>query len=105
MSDQTNPVVLRETDQGLLLPVLAQPGAKRDGIVGVHDGRLKVAVRQIAEGGKANRALIKLLAREIGLKPNQLTLHAGTGSRRKEILIQGIELQSLRHWLSRITKP
>ena len=41
---------------GVVLPVKAQAGARRNAITGEHDGALKVAVSQVPEKGKANAA-------------------------------------------------
>ena len=41
---------------GTQLGIKALPGSRRNGITGVHDGLLKVAVTQVAEKGKANAA-------------------------------------------------
>ncbi len=51
---------------GTILPVRAQPGARRNEIRGVQDGMLKVCVTQSPEKGKANKAVIELLARSSG---------------------------------------
>lgn len=86
-------LVIRETEQGeLLLPVHAQPGAKRNAIVGVHAGRLKVAVTQIAEKGKANTALLKLLAKSLGVSPSALELVTGETSSKKVVKVRGLSL-------------
>ncbi len=82
---------LEQVDDGVLLPVRAQPGARKNAIVGVHAGRLKVAVTQSPEKGKANRALVKLLAGALGLKRSQLTLRSGPTSSRKTFLITGVK--------------
>ena len=51
--------------EGAVLAVRASPGAKRDEIRGEHDGALKVAVIQAPEKGKANQAVIELLAERL----------------------------------------
>ena len=88
---------VKECDGGCTLPVRAQPGARRNGIVGIHQGSLKVAVTAPPEDGKANRALIETLAQELGLKRSQVELIKGQGNREKTFLIRGLtkaELES-----------
>jgi hypothetical protein len=69
MNDETPSVIdLEETDEEIILPVQAQPKAKKNALVGTHDGQLKVAITQAPERGKANDAIIKLLAKTLGLK-------------------------------------
>ena len=47
-------IELTTTADGVILPVQAQPRAKRSEIVGEHNGRVKVAVTEVPEKGKAN---------------------------------------------------
>lgn len=88
---------LQSTPDGVILPVQAQPGARKNGITGHHAGRLKVAVTQAPEKGKANKALVQVLAEQLGLTRSQITLVAGETSSQKKFLVQGVtaaELQS-----------
>ncbi|HVX13438.1 MAG TPA: DUF167 domain-containing protein [Pirellulales bacterium] len=75
---------------GVVLPVRAHAGARRNEIRRGSDGILRVSVTQAAEKGKANRAIIELLARELGLRKSQLELIAGATSPQKRFLIRGI---------------
>lgn len=93
---------LHRTDDGILLPVQAQPGARRNEIAGIHDGRLKVAVTQVAEKGKANRELIKLLARSLRVPKSRVRLASGTTSSRKTVCISGMTLEDIRQRLGDI---
>jgi uncharacterized protein (TIGR00251 family) len=80
-------IKLRSSTEGIVLPVHALPGSRRNALGGVHDGRLKVAVTQAAEKGKANREIIKLLAAAFKLPKSKVQLIAGETSSRKEILL------------------
>ena len=42
-------------------------GARRSEVVGVHGGALKVAVQAPPDKGKANRAVVELLAEALGV--------------------------------------
>ena len=86
---------IRETDDGLILAVQGQPGSRKNGINGVHNGRLKVAVTQVAEKGKANQQILKLLAKHLGISKSQLTLITGETSSQKSILITGLDRPTL----------
>ncbi|WP_166830320.1 DUF167 domain-containing protein [Thalassoroseus pseudoceratinae] len=99
MSDDIN---LRSTDGGVLLPVHAQPKASRNGIVGVHDGGLKVSVTQAPEKGKANTAFIKTLAKSLGLRKSQIQLVSGETNRSKTFLITDITAEELRSLIASI---
>lgn len=88
-------VELEQCAGGVILPVHAQPGARKNGIVGTHAGRLKVAVTQAPEKGKANQALIKVLAEAFGAKRSQIALVSGETSNQKKFLIAGVTLPEL----------
>jgi uncharacterized protein (TIGR00251 family) len=82
---------------GTILPVRAQPGARRNEIRGEQDGALKVSVTQAPEKGKANKALIEVLAKSLGLKKSQMELLSGETSHQKRFLARGVspvELQA-----------
>jgi uncharacterized protein (TIGR00251 family) len=96
VTDPAAELDLRETDGGVLLPVQAQPQAGRNAFVGVHGGRLKVAVTQAPEKGKANAALVKLLAQSLGVSKSRVTLTAGETSAQKTFHIAGVTTDELR---------
>ncbi|MGC1273601.1 MAG: DUF167 domain-containing protein [Planctomycetaceae bacterium] len=81
---------------GVVLPVHAKPKSSRNGVVGVHAGRLKVAVTAAPEKGKANAAVLEVLAKGLGLKRSQLSLVAGETDPRKTVLVTGIDAADVR---------
>ena len=82
--------------EGSLLAVYAQPGARRNQLRGIERGMLKLSVTQVAEQGRANEAIKKLLASALGLRRSQVELVAGQSSREKQFVVrcQPNELQS-----------
>jgi uncharacterized protein len=86
---------LEQTAAGVMLPVKAQAGARKNGIAGEHDGALKVSVTQAPEQGKANKALAKVIAQALGLKNSQVELSSGLTSPNKSFLIVGVEITDL----------
>jgi hypothetical protein len=79
---------------GLLLTVRLTPRGGRDSIDGIDvlaDGRcvLKARVRVPASEGEANAALLRLVARALGVAPRAVTLIAGDTSRIKRLQIAG----------------
>lgn len=95
---------LHRTAEGLELHVQAQPGSRRNGITGFHQGRWKVAVSQIAEKGKANVAVANVLAKELQLKPRQLQLVGPALNPLKRFRISGITEDELRLRLQTLAK-
>jgi len=91
--------VYSEHPAGVVIAVWVVPGASRDEIVGEHDGALKVRVSAPAESGRANQAVIRLLAAVI--PGPRVTLLAGARSRRKRMLIRGATLDAARDALAK----
>jgi uncharacterized protein len=88
-------ILLESHVDGTILPVRAQPGARRNEIRGAQDGMLKVCVTQAPEKGKANKAVIELLAKKLGLKKSQIELLSGETSHQKRFLVRGIQAKEL----------
>ena len=77
-----------------MLSVRLTPKGGRDGIEGVEhlaDGRsvLKVRVRASASEGEANAALIRLLAKMLGVPARDVGLVAGAAARLKRLKVAG----------------
>lgn len=67
------------------------PGATRPGVVGRHGDGWKVRVAEPPERGRANDAVLALLARTLGVPRASLTLVSGHGARDKVVELDGIE--------------
>ena len=78
--------------EGTILPVRAQAGARRSGVKGIHGGALQVMVTQAPEKGKANKAIIAVLAESLGLRKSQIELLTGETSSQKRFLVREISL-------------
>jgi uncharacterized protein (TIGR00251 family) len=81
--------------EGVVLPVRAQAGAKRNGVQGIQAGALKVSVTQAPEKGKANKAIQEVLAKELDLKRSQIELLSGETSNQKRFLIRDVTVDEL----------
>ena len=95
-------VNLRQLEKGVELPVKASPGSRRNEIRGVVDGALKISVTAVAEKGKANIAIIKLLAKELRIAKSQIELASGATSSLKKFLVLGIGLNTLEEQLDQL---
>ncbi len=78
------------------------PGARRNAVLGVRAGALRVAVTAPPDKGKANAAIQALLAQSLGCKPAQVGLVSGATSRQKRFRIGGIDPESLRRRLAEL---
>ena len=88
-------IALEEHPQGVIVPVKAQPGARRNGLAGEHAGALKVQVTQAPERGKATDAVLETIADALRLKHSQVSLLSGATSTQKRVLVSGISLADL----------
>ncbi len=70
-----------------------QPGASKNEIVGVQQDSLKIRISAPPVEGKANRALVQFLAKQLVVKPSQVEILNGHATRRKTIHVigEGIE--------------
>ena len=94
---------------GVALDVRLTPRGGRDAIEGVErlsDGRavLKARVRAAPFEGAANDALVRLIAKALGLAPRQVELAAGATARVKRLHISG-DARELNALLERLIQP
>ena len=68
-------------------------------VVGLHDGRIKVRLAAPPVEGAANKALIKLLAKALGVPLNAVDLKTGISGRRKEVVVNGLLIEKARQVL------
>jgi uncharacterized protein YggU (UPF0235/DUF167 family) len=112
LSTFSEPSPFRAVADGVRVRVRLTPRGRRariDGLAAEPDGSpaLKVAVTAAPEAGKANAALIELLAREWRLPRRALALVAGAKDRRKTLHVTGEPaalLRSLEHWRRAISR-
>ena len=81
-----------KTATGYIVAVHAQPGAKRSEISGLHGERLKVRIAAAPLEGRANEALIELLAQRLGLPRSKLRVSKGLQGRTKLVEIADSEI-------------
>jgi uncharacterized protein (TIGR00251 family) len=77
---------------GVRLQLLIQPRASVSGVAGLHDGRIRIRLAAPPVDGAANKALLRFLARTLGLALNALEITAGSSGRRKTVVARGISV-------------
>ncbi|WP_024327302.1 DUF167 domain-containing protein [Thioalkalivibrio sp. AKL19] len=82
------------------LKVKVAPGSKRNALAGWMGDTLKLQVRAPPEKGRANEAVIALLAAELGCPKSAVEVVAGATSRSKTVTVEGWTESDLRHALS-----
>jgi uncharacterized protein (TIGR00251 family) len=80
----------RDTAKGIYVTVKVIPGSSRTEIAGIHDDMLKIKVAAPPEKGKANKALLAFLAKQLGIRKNAVRITSGQTSGIKQIWIEGV---------------
>lgn len=76
---------------GTVIDIYVQPRASRSEVVGIHDGVLRIRIAAPPVDGAANAEVIAFLARLLGVQRSRVELLSGHTSRRKRVLIRGVE--------------
>jgi uncharacterized protein (TIGR00251 family) len=78
-----------------LLNVKVVLGARRTEVVGRHGDGVKIRVAAPPEGGKANQAMLDVLAGALGVKQSAMRIVRGQTSPQKVVAIEGLELDAI----------
>ena len=79
---------IRDVGNDTVIAVRVQARAKHNKITGVRDGQLQIRTTAPPADGKANKAVMKMLAKHLGVAPSTLTLLRGETQRSKQFLIR-----------------
>jgi uncharacterized protein len=90
-----------EADGAITFDVRVVPRASKTAIAGEHDGALKVRVAAPPVEGAANDALIKFLAKELGVPARGVEIMSGHASKTKVVRVVGASAEKLES----ISKP
>ncbi len=101
MKDAEN-VSIRRDSAGAVIAVKVVAGSSRDGAAGVVGDRLKVATTAAPEKGKANAAVVGILAAMFGLTRRQVRLISGTTTPTKTFHLEGANPETVREALRRV---
>jgi uncharacterized protein (TIGR00251 family) len=78
-----------ESEGGISFEILVSPRASRERIGPVSGDRLKVAVTAPPVEGKANAAVVALLADRLGVRKQDVCILSGEGGKRKRVRVEG----------------
>jgi uncharacterized protein len=81
--------------RAVTLRVKAKPHAHEDSVLGARAGALVVAVRAVAEKGKANAEIVKVLATALGVSREQVVLKSGGSASHKVFIVPLEALKAL----------
>ena len=84
----------------VLLQVKVQPGSRRNEVVGFQGEVLRLRVTAPPERGRANQAVIELLAQTLGIRKSQVSVIQGAVSREKLLAIKGLDAVEMKRALT-----
>ncbi len=76
----------------ITLTIYVQPGAKQNEIVGIHGDALKIKLTTPPTDGRANKALVRYIARLFEVPLSQITLKRGAKSPHKIIEVRASQI-------------
>jgi uncharacterized protein (TIGR00251 family) len=85
-----NPGTMACTMPPVRLKVYIQPRASKTELAGMHDGVIKIRIAAPAVENTANRALVDLIAGQLGVAKRCVQVVSGTASRKKVLEIDGV---------------
>lgn len=83
------------SNQEARITVRVTPKAARSGVAGFVGGVLRVKVAAPPVKGKANKELVALLSRVLGVDKSQISIATGEASRNKVIAISGLSREEV----------
>ena len=89
-------IEVRDVAGGATLRVRVSPRASRDEVVGERDGALVVRLTAPPVEGQANAALVRFLARQLGIPASTMSITRGAKGRDKVLLVAGARADDLR---------
>lgn len=77
-----------KADDGLILNLHIVPRSSKTEICGTHDNALKIKLQAPPLEGKANKALIKFMAKTLSIRQHDITILSGESARSKRIKVK-----------------
>ena len=96
-------LMITKTATGATFRVRVQPGASKNEIVGVGEDALRIRINAPPVQGKANKALIQFLAKQLAVKRSQVEILSGHTSRVKTIHVIGQGTEKLQQLIDSIS--
>lgn len=91
MSRYDDTPMIEERDGTVRVRLRVQARAARTEIVGEHEGALRIRVAAPPVDGAANEALVKFLAKRLGVTQSAVRIASGDTGRTKLVVISGVD--------------
>ena len=90
------PFLSTTKDGQTLIALYIQPKASRNKFVGLYGDEMKLTITAPPVDGKANQAVIKFLAKFLGVAKSTIVLKRGMQSRHKQLRVEGLSCDDVR---------
>jgi hypothetical protein len=87
--------MIKQVKNGIQLSVRVTPRSAKDQVEGIEAQHIKIRLRAAPEKGKANEAIIKILADFFDIAPSQISIISGQTSRIKKVFILTTHIQDI----------
>ncbi len=94
----------KKIENEITLKIKVEPRSSKSGIAGPYGDALKVKLTSPPVEGKANKELIEVLAKELGVRKKDIEIISGKSSKNKTVKITGANDIKHRHWLTPLDK-
>jgi len=84
------PEWVEDVSGGVRIRIRLAPRASRTAVLGAHGGALKIALTAPPVEGKANKALIAFLAKQLGVAKGAARIVSGELARDKVVQVEGV---------------
>lgn len=91
-------------EEGCSFRIKAHAGARRERVGGEYAGALRVEVNAAPERGKANAAILKLLAKALNVPAKDLSIISGETNPEKRVGVRGLAVEELLRRLDELTR-
>ena len=88
-----------------LVAIRVQPRASRDQVLGLRDGAIAIQLKAPPVDGEANAALLRFVARALGVRPRSVALVRGQTNRMKWIQVEGLTAEAVQERLLASPQP
>lgn len=84
---------IEATAKGCRILLHVVPRASRTAVAGLHDGRVKLAVAAPPVDGEANNAIVRWLAKTLGVGRAAVVIASGATGKKKAVEVEGIGVE------------
>jgi len=76
-----------------LIKVHVNPNAKKTAVIGMHGDAVKIQIAEPPVKGRANKGLLKFIAKKLNISKESVSIKSGSSSRKKTVAVQGVRME------------